>query len=81
VDALRLDLAEAHIVTSVPRPEPDGDVRAATGVASRTALVSDALLEPLLVEARDRRASYLDGSFPRVSVLLLLILLCIGWLA
>src|ERR1041385_1649280 len=75
----------AHAASPVPgakaRTVLDGDVQTASLVSPGTALISDALFEPLLAEARERRVSYLGGSFPTVSVLLLLLILCVGWLS
>ena len=49
-------------------------------VAPHPVRVADAQLEPLAIEARLRRASYLDRSLPIVAPVALLILFLVAWL-
>ena len=60
--------------------EPDHAPEAVPVPAPRAVFVSDALLEPLIVAARDRRATDLNSRFPIVSVLILAVLLAAAWL-
>lgn len=66
-----------------PAPEqtsdaPAGKEHVTSRPAARAAHVSDALLEPLLAEARDRHASYHAAGIPFVSLAVLVLLIIIA---
>ena len=63
-----------------PAPATARDDAAGECVAPHPVRVADAQLEPLAVEARLRRASYLDRSLPIVAPLALLVLFLVAWL-
>jgi hypothetical protein len=58
---------------------PDAE-EAAVPRAARGPVVSDALLESHVVEARDRRAAWANTGVPFVSLAILAALLCAAWL-
>jgi hypothetical protein len=65
---------------AVAQREPDHVEEAVPVPAPRAVFVSDALLEPLIVAARDRRAADFNSRVPIVSLLIVAVLLCVAWL-